>query len=232
MFPHSRLTRLLLFVFFLLGLPHTAHAVAILGRMQIGDACANGDTGFSDSYSKVLICSGGVWTDGGFTPSSTASMTAASAAITTSETPILSMAIPANTLGAGISFKIRLFGAATSGIATTSNLRVRLGTANSNSDPVVAAITPTSALGGSNVPFGAEFLITVRTGGASGTMAGMGQLVNNGALGITATGSVIGANTTSTVNTAVANYIRITFQSGNAATSATFQLANIQINKP
>jgi hypothetical protein len=162
-----------------------------------------------------------------------ASITAASAAINTTETILTSYTIPASQMIAGTTFRVTVYGTCTSTAANASNLRVRLGTAGTTSDAAVAVITPTAATTGTSVPFQASFLVTIRTtGSGTGTTAGSGWLNNNGTTGISAAADVVSTlTTTSALNTTVQNTISVTYSSAATTTTSTFQLAAIEIVK-
>ena len=158
-------------------------------------------------------------------------LTAATAAITTTETKLASFVIPANTMAAGTSFRITLFGTCTSTAANTSNIRVRLGTAGTTADAVVALVAPVAATTGTNVPFSVTMLVTIRTAGAAGTAAGSGMLTNFAySTGIATNGVSVGTPTSGVaVNTTVANTIQVSYASTAATTSSIFQLATIGV---
>ena len=161
-----------------------------------------------------------------------ASINAVSAAINTTETILMSGIIAANMLIVGSVFQITVYGTCTSTVANTSNLRVRLGTAGTVADVVVAVITPTAAAAGTAVPFCARFTIVIRTVGSAGTMAGSGQLLNNGVTGLSAAAVVIGTPTSAVaVNTTVQNSIELTYQAAATTTTSTFQTGIIELIK-
>lgn len=160
------------------------------------------------------------------------SINAISAAINTTETILMSGVIPANMLAIGSMFEVTVYGTCTSTVANASNIRVRLGTAGTVADVVVAVITPTAAATGTAVPFCARFTIVIRTVGSAGTMAGNGQLVNNGVTGITSISNIIGTPTSAVaVNTTVQNTIELSYQSAATTTTSTFQIAVIELIK-
>lgn len=164
------------------------------------------------------------WSIGVSLPGQVARMTAASSAINTTETAILSSpTIAANQLTAGSSYRVTFHGTCTSTGANASNFRVRIGNTGGNTDAVVGLITPTAAASGTTIPFAVEFTLTVRTNGSSGTMEGSGQLLNNGVTGVSAATPVVGATQSITVNTTVTNIISVWYVSGATTTTSTFQ---------
>jgi hypothetical protein len=159
------------------------------------------------------------------------SMTAVSTAINTTETNLTSATIAANTMNAGTTYRVTVFGTCTSSAANISNIRVRLGTAGTNADALVAVITPTAATSGTAIPFEATLMVTIRTTGSGGTAGGGGSLINNTSTGITSFGVAVGPPTVATVNTTVQNIIHVSYLSPATSTTATFQIAEIEIVK-
>ncbi len=159
-----------------------------------------------------------------------ASMTAVSAAINTTETKLLSAVIPANFMQAVTTFRITVFGTCTSSAANTSNIRVRLGTAGTNADVVVAIVSPVAASSGTNIPFSATLMVTIRTSGTSGTAGGGGMLTSNSSTGISSFGVAVGTPISGiAVNTTVSNTIQVTYSSPATTTTSTFQIATIEV---
>jgi hypothetical protein len=204
-------------------------ALSVIGRSanstgNVADIAAGGDNQFLSRKSSVL----GFNEFGGQT-----SIVAATAGINTTETIITQKAIAASQLIAGTTYRITVYGTCTSTAANASNIRVRLGTAGTTADPVVAVITPTAATSGSSVPFKANLFVTIRTtGSGTGTTVGQGDLNNNGVTGISAAADVISAvTTTSALNTTVQNTISLTYSSAATTTTSTFQIASIEIVK-
>lgn len=172
------------------------------------------------------------WSIGAQLPGTVAQMTAASAAINTTETKLMNTAsIAANQFTAGSSYRVILYGTCTSTGANASNFRARIGTTGGNTDAVVGVVTPTAAASGTTVPFKVTFILTVRTSGSTGTMAGEGDLNNNGVTGVSAAADVIGTVSSITVNTTVANIISVWYVSGASTTTCTFQLGTIECIK-
>jgi hypothetical protein len=162
-----------------------------------------------------------------------ASTTAASAAINTTETILTTHTIKANSMTAGQTYRVTCLGTCTSTAANASNIRVRVGTAGTTADAVVAVITPTAATSGTSIPFQATFYVTIRTTAAgTGTCVGMGSLNNNGVTGISAAADVVSAATTvATLNDSVDNIISLSYVSAATTTTSTFQIALIEVVK-
>lgn len=160
------------------------------------------------------------------------SMIAVSAALNTTETILVSAIIPANQMIAGTSYRATIIGSCTSTIGNTSNIRVRIGTAGTSADAVVAVVTPTAGITGVNVPFSVTLNVTIRTVGVAGTAAGNGFLLNNGITGISTAAVLVGTSTNAVVvNTTVQNTIQISYVSAAITTTTTFQIATIEIVK-
>ena len=192
---------------------------------------------FTSSLNGLVPASGGgtdnfLRADGTFNfPSpGLVAMTAVTAAINTTETKLTSFALPANFMAAGTTFRVTVFGTCTTTAAGTSNIRVRLGTAGTSADAIVAAVTCTAATSGTNIPFSATLLVTIRTAGTGGTAGGSGTLTNNGTTGIVSTGYNVTTPTSGVaVNTTVANTIQVSYQSSATTTTCTFQIAEIEV---
>lgn len=162
-----------------------------------------------------------------------AANTAATGNINTTETNVISYTVPANQLVAGQTYRITVSGICTSTAANASNMRIRVGTANDNTDAIAAVVTPTAAASGTNIPFSATFLVTLRVAGASGTMVGSGVLTNNGVTGVSAAAVVVGQVSTSiTVDTTVQNFIHMMYVSAASTTTCNFIQATIELVKP
>ena len=153
---------------------------------------------------------------------------AASAGINSTQTVVKSITIPANTLKVGSTYRITASGVCTSSAANASNFRIRIGTTTLTG--VIAAVaTPTAAASGTNVPFSINFLVTVRSIGASGTAIGSTVLLNNGVTGVSAAAVVVDQVTTAvTINTTVALLFELTYQAAAATTTCTFHNASIE----
>ena len=131
--------------------------------------------------------------------------------------------IPANTLVAGMAFRVTAYGTCTSTVANLSTFTVRFGTAGTTSDATVLAATCTAAASGTTIPFKFEAIVTIRTIGATGTVTASVQIVNNGVTGISAAAvTVAGTGSTLTMNTTVANFLGLSYKSAASTTTSTF----------
>jgi hypothetical protein len=170
---------------------------------------------------------------GGGPPGGVAAITSATGAISTTETAVVSYSVPANTVAAGTTYRIKAIGQGTSSAANTSDLRVRFGSTGScsSSDTNLGTVALTAATSGTNTTFSIEFLITFQ----STTVAELwGQFFNNGATGIyTAATPVQLAPTNTTGLTTTSNEIlEFCYVTSAGTTSANFSLAEIELVKP
>ena len=141
--------------------------------------------------------------------------------------------IPANTLVAGSTIRVRWVTATSANAGGTDNLTVRLRfgtntTASSNTECAINTATDQDA----NTDFSVgDMLIQVRTAGSTGTGVAFGTISDSDALG----SKLVSAQyePSFTINTTVANYINITTQFGNAnANLATTQGFVVDIVNP
>jgi hypothetical protein len=141
---------------------------------------------------------------------------AATQAITTAttQTVIASMAIPASTLLAGDTFKLKVF--ATQSTSSTVTYQIRIGTHNTSADTSVCSVVQAVGTGATGA---AHFdgLLTVRTTGASGTCIASGI-----AYGST-TPVISTATATVAISTTVQNYVSVSV--ANSAGTHTIQTA-------
>lgn len=193
------------------------------------------DSGSITGFSQKIVTD----TEGGSVRGKLAAITAATAAINTTETIIVgglnNAPIPANSLQVGDTFRITLIGTCTVTVANISTFRIRLGTAGTTADGVIlTTATLASAATGTAVPFRVQTEFTVRTLGAAATIAGFLHLVNHGtagdvaATGISTTNTQVINGTAATFNSTVDNYIEATYQAAAATTTCTFQTAYLE----
>lgn len=165
-----------------------------------------------------------------------ASIVATSAAINTSETIIVgglnNARIYANSLKVGTTIRATLQGTCTSSVANASTWRFRFGTAGTTADGVLgSAANSVAAASGTNIPFEATLVFTVRTIGAAGTISGWLKLVNTGVTGISAVNAQVVALTPTAIDTTVANWLSVTYVAAAVTTTSTFQNAVIEVVK-
>jgi len=154
----------------------------------------------------------------------------AAAAIANTETVVTSITVPANTLVAGTTLRITAGGTQTSGATGgTAVYRVRIGP-TTLTGTIPTTVSPVNANSQTNVGFTFNALVTVRTAGAGGTV--IGQCAASGQVAFTAPINMVGVVTAAVaVDTTVENRVELTYISGNAGTTATFQVACIEIAK-
>jgi len=132
----------------------------------------------------------------------------------------------------GSVIRIPIAGTCTSTAANTSTFRVRIGTAGSTADGVIATfVTGAAQTSGTTIPFHGEIMLTVRTIGASATITGDMTLLNSGTTGIaTVTTQVISPTAASFNSTTAAMFIDVTYQSAATTTTSTFNQAAIKLD--
>ncbi|MDX2196237.1 MAG: hypothetical protein NW207_07455, partial [Cytophagales bacterium] len=149
------------------------------------------------------------------------------------ETKIISYQIPPNSAAIGTTYRIKIFGNATSTAANTSTFRIRYGTTDTNSDAVVITSAPTAATTGTDVAFMLEALVVFRTIGGSGTL--MPSIVINNANNTGVMNSPTFSTqplTAVTINTTATNYLRLSYQASAATTNVTIRNAIIELIRP
>jgi hypothetical protein len=191
-------------------------------RVPIG---TNGQILEADSTQTLglkWVTSGGV--------SQLASITAASAAIANTETVVVSASLAANTITAGMSFRIVAAGVGTTGLVPGNDtFRIRIGT-TTLTGTIPATVAPAATASVTAQPFSFEAIITCRTTGASGAIIGAATaLSDNVTTGLFAL--LVDVNTTTAtvaLDTTAVNLLEFTFQSGAASSSVTFHVATIE----
>lgn len=141
----------------------------------------------------------------------------AGAAVTATETVIHSMQIPA--AGFNIGSTIRLNARATQTSTGTVTGRMRLGTAGTTADALIASST--SAAGTSTIGIVADSMITIRTIGSPGTVIGELEMSNN----TTRTASVVAA----AVNVTTTSQLFLSFCSSVSTGSHTYHVAAFEV---
>lgn len=155
----------------------------------------------------------------------------AAAAIANTETQVLGISIPANFMVAGTSFRIRAVGRITTGATGGSSIfRCRIGptTLTGNIPATLTVVNTNSVTAG---PLTIDIDVTVRSAGAGGTCIGqvvaMAQTAVPIAFNPKDTISAISA--TVVVDTTVANIVELTYISGNAGSTLTFETVTLEI---
>jgi len=171
-----------------------------------------------------------------FASNALCSIVANSGAINTTKTIIVgglnNCRIYANMLKVGSVIRATLEGTCTSTVANASTWRFRLGTAETTADGVIgSAANSVAAASGTNIPFRAELVLTVRTIGAAATLSGWLFLQNTGVTGISAVDGQIVELTASAFDSTVANWLEVTYVSAATTTTSTFKNAFIELVK-
>ena len=169
----------------------------------------------------------------GHSPGLTTTLTAATGAIVNSETQIVGLSIPANTLVAGSTFHIHA-GCNTTTSTSPGNVtfRIRIGT-SSLSGNITASVAAASNASVTTQPFTVDSWNTVRTNGATGSILGDISIKDDGAIATSAFANDIGSVTTATVvvDTTATKIIELTAITGAATASITCQNAAIELVK-
>jgi hypothetical protein len=169
---------------------------------------------------------------GGVQRPDNSAITAASAAINTTETVITkTAAVQANRLQAGTVIRVTWIGTCTSTAANISTFALRWGTAGTTADALLAsAPTAAAATSGTTIPFRAVMEVTIRTTGASATAYGTLSVENAGATGIATVTQQFIVATMTAINSTTANAIlSATYKSAATTTTSTFQEAFIEV---
>lgn len=148
-------------------------------------------------------------------------------AIANTETVVASASI-ASGLVAGSTFAVRAYGRLTSGATGGSSIfRFRIGPTTLTGN-IAATLTIVNADSVTDAPFKLEMLVTVRSSGGAGTVIGNAS-VSGGITGaFTAIADVSAISATVAVDTTVTNLVEVTYISGNAGTTATFENVAIE----
>lgn len=165
------------------------------------------------------------------TPGGFASLVA-DAAIANTETVVVSASLPAGFMKAGTTFRVRALGSLTTGATGgTAQFRCRVGP-TTKLGAVVGNASQVNANSVSAAPFELEMLITIRTVGASGATMGVATVKAQTAAPIAFTSKdTIVLSGAPTVDTTIVNLIELTYISGNAGSTATFKVAELEVVK-
>jgi hypothetical protein len=163
-------------------------------------------------------------------------MVAASSAINTTETVLVSAPAGSNGINPGTVYRIILAGTCTSTVANASTFTIRLGIAGTTADSSIATFTCTATASGTTIPFKIEIILVFRTVGTSGTVSGY-MMVIDGATAGTGTGIAgFSASTSQVATTAAANttlndlVLSCTYKAANTTTTCTFQQGQIALD--
>jgi len=160
-------------------------------------------------------------------PGCVAAIAAASASITTAEVQVVGYTVPLGTLTAGSTFRITGSGGVTSTVGNVITIRIRIGTATLTGN-IPISIGPTATATAAGDGFTLDALVTVRTIGATGTIAGQMTGLGKAAQPWTVANSVGVTGTTVVVNTTVANILELTCVTAATTTAVIWHTAAIE----
>lgn len=145
------------------------------------------------------------------------------------ETQIKGITIPANTLVVGSTYRITAYGTATntSGSTQTTTFRLRCGP-TSLSGTVVTSRAPLMAIGASTDGWKVEFLMSVRTVGASGSAIANGTTEGGPSQPWNTNSFVSSTTVAATIDTTVSNVLELTVETANANAAVVGRLALIE----
>lgn len=167
-------------------------------------------------------------------PGGVASIVAATAAITTTETQVVGATLPASFLAAGSTLRIDAYGVSTSTVGNAITFRMRIGSTTLTGN-IAASLVPVGLTTAVGAGFHVGFLATVRTDGAGGTILGNGFAETTSAGG--AVQAFVDAVTVSTnastvaVDTTGSLVVELTAVTAAATSSVTFHVATIEVVK-
>jgi hypothetical protein len=164
------------------------------------------------------------------------SIIATSGAINNTETIIVggtnNCRIYANQLKAGTVIRACLEGTCTTTVANASTWRVRVGTLGTTGDTAIfTAANSVAGTTGTNIPFVARLVLTVRSIGASAAIVGYLELGSTGVTGLSAVTWQAVEATVLTHDSTVANWLSVSYVAAAATTTCTFRNAFVEIVK-
>lgn len=154
------------------------------------------------------------------------SLSATTGGITTTETQVKGITIPANTLVVGSVYRIEAWATMTSTAANVVTMRMRLGP-TTLTGTVVDSINPTATTTASTDSFKVEALLTVRSVGATGTVTGGVSMFGGASQPFAVATRIDQLSSTVTIDTTVANILEFTAQTAAGTTTVTFRQAVI-----
>ena len=155
-------------------------------------------------------------------------ITANTSGITTTQTQVVGLTIPANTLTAGRTYRVTVSGTITSTVSNSVTLRCRIGTTTLTGN-IVTSNAPNATTTASNDGFTWNALVTVRSTGASGTIIGESYFVGSNTQPFTVSSGHSGTTATVTVDTTVQNILEATIVTGAATTTVTGRVSFIEL---
>ena len=159
---------------------------------------------------------------------SRAAISSSTAGITNSQTQVVGLTIPANTLTVGRTYRLTASCTVTSSAINVVTLRVRIGTSTLTGN-VITSITPSSTNSASSDGFTLTALVTCRTTGASGKMIGEMQYVGGNSQPFGAAVGHSGTTALTDVDTTVQNVLEVTIVTAAGTTTVTGRVATIEL---
>jgi hypothetical protein len=162
-----------------------------------------------------------------------ASRTTATAAISTTETVVISRSLPANFLKAGTQLRIEASGVGTTGSTPGSTTwRMRIGPVTLTGNIASTLVAPNTA-SRTAMAWTLDAMFSVRTAGAAGTCIGNINVHSNVSTNdlYTSVSNVAGTSSTVAVDTTVVNLFELTVTTGAATSTVTCHIAAIDIVK-
>ena len=158
-----------------------------------------------------------------------ASITAATGNISTTQTQVVGLTIPADVLEAGSTYRLSGWGIASNSGASVRalTLRVRCGPTTLTGN-IAGSRAPNIVTAAAADAFKVEFLFTVRTAGASGTCIANGVTIGEATVPLNTQTFVSGDTGTVAVDTTVENILELTAVTAHAEGTANFLLAAIE----
>jgi hypothetical protein len=148
------------------------------------------------------------------------------------ETRLVGANLPIEFLAPGTTFRILAFGTLSTKIIPVGVVtwRLRIGSTTLTGN-IVTSIVPATGFNLVNQSWDAEFLVTIRTNGGSGTVIGNGSVIGNiGSVnGFLYTGSA--TSTPVAVNTTIQNVLELTFQFATANAANILNCYNASIHR-
>lgn len=156
---------------------------------------------------------------------------AATGAITNSQSQVLGITIPANTLRIGATYRIKAFGIITSSAANAVTMRVRCGAA-SLTGSVLEDVNPTATTTASADAFTLEAVVTFRTIGATASVMCTMSYMGGGSQPFSNPFRVDATTATVSVDTTVDRILELTAVTAAGTTSVNFLSAFIEQVRP
>lgn len=161
----------------------------------------------------------------------TTPITAATGSISTSQTQVVGITIPANTLAAGNSYRIFAAGVCTSSASNAVTFRIRCGSTTLTGS-IITTINPSATTTASGDGFQLHGLVTFRAIGASGTAIGSLAMLGGATQPFAVATRCDTATATTTVDTTASRILELTAVTAAGTTTVNFHVAWIEQLEP